>query len=144
MYAKDPMNIGLVPDAYLDVSLAAKSRVSVDVFSLCEDSADGIEVLVPGFFTREMEEVDDGAVEFAETKIVATNILRHLRSGGGDDGLKTLVSLLHGMNAIGADEVQTESRVDHGTDNEWLDIAAFVFQDSICTIARPFQGPVGV
>lgn len=91
-----------------------------------------------------MEEVDDGAVEFTETKIVATNILRHLRAGGGDDRLKTCVSLLHGVNAVGADEVQTESRVDHGADNKRLKFPAFVFQVSICAVPSPFQGPVGV
>lgn len=111
---------------------------------LRKDSADGIEGLIPGFFAREMEEVDYGAVEFTETKIVATNILRRLRPGRGDNGLKTCVSLLHGMNAIGADEVQTESGVDHGADNEWLDFPTIVFQDSICALPSPFKGPVGV
>ena len=132
LYAKNAVNIGRVPHAYLDVSFATKSRVGVNVFPLREDSANGIEGLVPGFFAREMEEVDDGTVEFTETKIVAANILRQLRAGGGDDRLKTCVSFLHGMNAIGADEVQTESRVDHGADHERLDFPAFVFQDSIC------------
>jgi hypothetical protein len=103
------------------------------VFSLREDSADGIEGLISGFFAREMEEVDDGAVKFTETKIVAANILRHLRTGGGDNGLKACVSFLH-MNAIGADKVQTESRVDHGTDHKRLDFPVFVFQDSICAV----------
>lgn len=91
-----------------------------------------------------MKEVDDGAVEFTETKIVAPNILRHLRTRGGDDRLKICVSFLYGMNAIGADEVQTESGVDHGADNERLDFPAFVFQDSICAIPSPFESSVGV
>lgn len=43
------MNIRLIPDAYLDVSFVAKSRVGVDVVSLGEDSADGIEGPSPAF-----------------------------------------------------------------------------------------------
>lgn len=144
MHPEDAVDIVLVPHAYLDVSLAAKSRVGVDVFSFCENSANGIEGFVSGTFACEMEEVDDGAVEFTETKIVAANIFRHLRAGGGDDRLKTCVGLFHGMNAIGADEVQTESGVDHCADHEWLDFPTFVFQDSICALPSPFKGSVRV
>ncbi len=112
MYAKDPMNIDLVPDAYLDMSLAAKSRVGVDVFSLGEDSADGIEGLVPGSFAREMKEVDDGAVEFTETKLAMIMNLATVRTlreaavhppasakiqGGGGIGHRPVANLYCGI-----------------------------------------------
>jgi hypothetical protein len=53
-----------------------------------EDAANGIERLLAGSFPRPMEEVDDGAVEFSETKFIATDVFRHLRAGGGHDRLK--------------------------------------------------------
>jgi hypothetical protein len=136
--------VGLVPDTNLDVGLAAEPRVRVDVFALREDAANGIEGFLAGFLSREMEEVDNGAVELAEKKVIAADVLRHLGARGGNDRLKTCVCLLHGVDSIGADEVQAKSGIDHGAADEGLDVPGLFFHDSICAVLSPFQGSVGV
>jgi hypothetical protein len=144
MHSEDTVNVGSISDAYLDVRLAAKPGIGVYVFPLGKNATDGIERLVAGLFPCKMEEIDDCAVELAKTKIVAAGILRHLRAGGGDDPLKTCICRFHGMDAIGTDEVQAESGIDHSTDNERFDLSAALFQDSVCALFRPLQSPIRV
>jgi hypothetical protein len=41
------------------------------------------------------------------------------------------------MDAIRTNEVQAESWIDHGADDERLDLPSFLFQDSVRTLFRP-------
>ncbi len=144
MHAEDTVNVGLVPNTYLYMGLAAKPRVGVYVFPLREDAANGIERLFGSSFPCKVEEIDDGAVELAKAKIIAADILRHLGAGSGNDRLKTCVCRFHGMDTIGTDEVQAEPGVDHGADNEWLDFPAFLFQNSVGVLLGPFESSIRI
>lgn len=77
------MNVLFVTDTYLDVSLAAKPGIGVNVLSFGEDAPNGIEGLFSGLFPRKMEEVDNRAIEFAKAEVSAADILRHLGARGG-------------------------------------------------------------
>ena len=78
MNTEDAVNILLVAETDLDVGIAAKPGVGVNVLSLGEDAPNSIEGLFSCLFPRKMEEVDDRAIEFAKTEAGATDILRHL------------------------------------------------------------------
>ncbi len=138
------MNVGLVPDAYLDMGFSAKTRIGVDVLSFSEDSANRIEGLLVSIFSRFMQIINHGTVEFAKTKIRAADVLWYLSAGGAHNGLEACVGRFNCMDAIGTDEVETESGVDHRTDNEWLSLPAFIFPDSFCPIVGPFKSSIRI
>lgn len=105
MHAKDAVDVRLVPNANLDMCLATKPGVSVNVLTFGKDPANSVEWLFFGPVSREMKKVDDRAIQLAKTEVGATDILRHLGAGDGNDRLETSISLFNGMNAIGTDEV---------------------------------------
>ena len=144
MHAEDAVNVRLVPNADLDVSLAAKSGVGVNVLPLREDPSNCVEGLLSRPLPSKMKKVDDRAVEFAKAEIGAAHILRYLSTGGGDDRLEASIRCFNGMDAVGTDKVQAESGVDHCADHEWLYLPAFLLEDSLCPFVSPFESPIRV
>lgn len=109
-----------------------------------EDAANRIEGLFTGTFSRQMQEIDHGAVEFAKTKIGTADVLRHLGAGSGNDRLETCIRFFNSVDAIGTDEVQAEPGVNHCADNEWLDPSAFPLQNSVGSLVSPLQSSIGI
>lgn len=144
MHAEDAVNVRLVPDADLDVGLAAKSGVGVNVLPLGKDASNGVEGLLSRPLPRKMKKVDNRTVEFAKAEIGAANILRYLSTGGGDDRLEASIRCFDGMDTVGTDKVQAESGVDYCADHEWLYLPAFLLEDSLCPFVSPFESPIRV
>jgi hypothetical protein len=134
----------LISDTDLDMSFVVESRVRVDAFAFRKHAANGIKWLLLSLLSREVKEVDDGAVEIPLEQVIAPDILRHHCARSGDYRSEGRMRLLDRKDSVRADEIETEPWIDYGPDNEGLDHATLIFQEPCSPLLRPVKRSIRI
>ena len=121
-HAKDAFDHVRIADADLDVRFAPEAEVGVNMFVFREDATDRIEGLLLGLLASNVKIVDDSAIQLSLQQIFSSDVLRHLRAGGRNNGTEFSVDIFYGLDTVRSDQIQTVAEIDDGTHHERFNV----------------------